>query len=378
MEPLKVGIVGTGVIGKVHLRALAACEGLHVVGSADIAANARETSVRDFGVPAYPDHVTLMQEAQPDYVVICTPHYAHAGIAIDAMALGAHVYIEKPMTVHADRAHQVLAAAKRHDRKVAVGFGRRLRPAERKFKEMIDAGFLGQILRASIVLTKWFRSQHYYNSATWRGTWDGEGGGVIVNQAPHDLDLICWTLGLPEAVCADIDARGHDIEVEDDLCAMLKWTNGAKAALQINTNEAPGRSFFEVTGTRGTLTLDSGRLIATRMGGDTREFSDTTKEAMQAPQPLDTVTYELPDGENRYAAMHRDFARAIQENRQPVCSGEEGLAEVELANALLLSGIRRSWVTTPVNAGEFNSTLAALVASKSMAATRADLLSPRD
>lgn len=370
MNHTRVGIIGLGSIGKVHLRALGECDDLEVVGLADSAAATRASIAAEYDLPVFADHQTLLRETSPDTVAICTPHFTHAEIAIDAMRQGAHVYIEKPMTVRASRAAEVIAVANECDRQVQVGFGRRLRPTDQKLKQLLEAGAVGTVQRVTMVLTDWFRSQHYYDSASWRGSWAGEGGGVLVNQAPHDLDLICWLLGLPSAVCAEIGVLGHDIEVEDNLSALLKWDHGATGTLQVNTHEAPGRCFLEITGTRGTLTLDNGRLTAVRMGQDTRHYSDTTRERMRPPEKAETISYQLQDSVNRYAAMHRNLAQNICQGTPLICTAAEGLQEVELANALLLSGLRQTWVEPPVDRATFNEALETLIATRSMSEAR--------
>ena len=366
MKELKVAVIGAGFIGGIHLETVKECEGLTAVGVADALPEASRKLAEQFGIEASTDHIELIEKTRPDYAVICTPHKSHAELAVAAMNRGVHVLVEKPITVYASKAGEIVETAKKTGMKLEVNFARRFKPTIAKLKELIVAGFPGNITRASIVLTEWFRSMFYYRSGTWRGTWDGEGGGVIVNQAPHDLDLIVWALGLPSEVCAEINTSGHDIEVEDDLCAMLKWPNGALGTLQVNTNEAPGRTCFEITGTKGTLLLDGTSLKATRMTHDVREFSETTTQKMEGPPTADTITYELPDTANRYALMHQNFADAIRNNAPLICSGEDALAEVELANALLVSGIKRTWVSTPVDPAEFDRIMAQLVESRNI------------
>lgn len=373
MSELRVGITGAGVIGAIHLEALKEVGQVRPVGITDVMPEARERLAGEYGIAAYASQAEMIAQARPDYVIVCTPHKTHAELVIAAMESGVHVLVEKPITVHAGKAREIVAAAERTGMKLGANFLRRVQPANAKLKELMGQGFAGEVKRVTIVLTEWFRSMRYYRSNAWRATWAGEGGGVTVNQSPHDLDMIVWLLGLPSAVCAELGTTGHEIEVEDEMCAMLKWPGGFLGTLQVNTNEAPGRTFVEITGTRGTLLLDRKGLTATRLAQDAREFSETTETTMGLPATAETITYTLPDTANRYALMHRNFAAVIRGTATPVCPGEDAVAEVELANALLVSGVKREWVATPVAPEEFERVMAALIETKSIAAARRKL-----
>ena len=168
-----------------------------------------------------------------------------------------------------------------------------------------------------------------------------------------------------------MNTSGHDIEVEDDVCAILKWPGGAVGSLQVSTNDAPGRELFEIAGTRGTLTLESGRLQKRRLACDAREYSDGTEDKFGKVEVDETITVELPDRENRFQRMHLNFVDALKNGVPLVCSAEHGRAEVELANALLVSGIKRQWVATPVNSKEYQEVLDKLIETKSVTAAQA-------
>lgn len=373
MPQLRVGITGAGVIGDIHLKALKDIPEITAVGITDVIPELRVRLAREHGLEAYASQAEMIAQAKLDYVTICTPHQTHAELAIAAMESGVHAFVEKPITVYADKAREIIAAANRTGMKLGVNFLRRICPVNVKLKELMTQGFAGEIKRVTVVLTEWFRSMFYYRSSSWRATWAGEGGGVLVNQAPHNLDLLVRLLGLPSAVCAELSATGHDIEVEDDVCALLKWPGGFLGTLQVNTNEAPGRTFLEITGTKGTLLLEGTKLTATRLAQDSREFSDTTETTMTPPATAETMTYTLPDPANRYTLMHRNFADVLCRKAAPVCPGDDALAEVELANALLVSGVRREWADAPVAPAEFERVMAALIATKSITAAREKL-----
>ena len=371
MTLLKVGVVGLGVIGQAHLKAIAKLSDVQVVGLADNSSALRETRSREYNLPAFPSHLELIEKTHPDYLVISTPHYSHTDIAMDAMRRGVHAFAEKPLTVSAARAEECVAVARQTGMLLGVNFLMRLAPARRKLHELIEGGFLGRTIRVTMVGTSWFRSMAYYRSSPWRATWASEGGGVIVNQSPHDLDLLNWAVGLPSEVFAELNTAGHEIEVEDDAVAALKWRGGATGTIHVTTNEAPGRSFFEVSGTRGTLTLEDNKLKATELAQDSAEFNRTTTVMWSAPAVQSSVTYELPDTADRFMLMHQNFAEAIRKGAPLVCSGDEAVREVELANALLVSGVKRKWISTPAAPKEFDAVLAKLVEVKKLDTAKA-------
>ena len=274
------------------------------------------------------------------------------------------------MTVRASRAAECLEVARETGMTLGVNFMRRMAPTHRRLFEAIRDGFVGTITRVTMVCTEWFRTMAYYRSSAWRATWKGEGGGVIVNQSPHDLDMLVWTLGMPCEVLCEMNTTGHDNEVEDDVCAVLKWPGGAVGSVQVSTNDAPGRALFEIAGTKGTLTLEGGSLRMAKLAEDSREYSDTT-DKLGAVETDETVTIELPDRENRFQRMHVNFVEALRGGAPLVCSAAEGLAEVELANALLVSGVKRRWVTTPVDPAEYEEVLDKLIETKSVAKAKA-------
>lgn len=366
MARARVAVIGVGFIGEEHLKALHGHGQFEIVGICDQSPALAAARSQQFSVPVYDDHTALLEQARPDYVTICTPHYSHASIAIDAMSRGAHALVEKPFTVSASAAEECIDVMDRTGMTMGVGFVMRLHPAHRRMRQLIEAGFLGDVVRVTFVRTNWFRSMAYYNSNPWRGTWKGEGGGIIVNQAPHDLDLIFWTAGSPAEVLVEMNTSGHDIEVEDDVCALLKWPSGATGVFHVSTNEAPGRSFYEIAGTKGTLLLEDGRVRATELTVDSRDFSETTTERMEPPPVAQSVTYDEPERDNPFVLLHENFASAIAGDATLVCSAQEALHEVQLANAMLLSGVGRQWTPVPAESEAFDSTLQGLIEAGSL------------
>jgi len=371
MKKTTVGIVGANNIGGTHLAALRGEEDVEISGIADLNPEILQAKSAEFETRGFGDHLELIETAKPDYVVVCTPHYSHARIAIDAMERGVHVLCEKPLTICASRAAECVDIAKKTGMTLGVNFLQRLRPVHRKLFDLARSGFLGTTTRVTMVQTNWFRTMAYYRWSSWRATWEGEGGGVLVNQSPHDLDFLCWVLGPPSEVFCEMNTSGHDIEVEDDVCALLKWPDGATGTLQVTTNEAPGRNFVEIAGTRGTLTTEGDRLRTVKLPRDSREYSESATAELGWSDDAKITEHELPETGDHFLTANRNFIEAIRTGRPLMCDGEGGLMEVELANALLVSGIKRKWVHTPVDPVEFDEVMKKLIECRRVAAAKA-------
>ncbi|MEZ4675271.1 MAG: Gfo/Idh/MocA family oxidoreductase [Caldilineaceae bacterium] len=230
-RPLRHAIIGLGAgIVSAHLPAIQELDNVVVVGGADVNAATGQARADELDCPFYTDHRQLLAEVQPDITIILTPHPFHAAIAIDALNAGSHVLVEKPMAVQVAEADAMIAAAKQNNRLIAVNFQQRFRPEVEAARQLIENGQLGEIQRVTQV-EPWLRTVAYYKSAGWRGTWKGEGGGVLMNQAPHSLDLLCHLAGMPKRVVAWNRTLRHSIEVEDTSMAMLEWENGALGSI---------------------------------------------------------------------------------------------------------------------------------------------------
>lgn len=365
MKTLRVGIIGTGNISRSHIKAIQGREGFELAGVADVSAEARKQASTAHGVPAFADHRALISSVKPDYVVVSTPHYYHAPITLDALDAGVHVFVEKPMAVDAAEAAACVSLAESRKRVLGVNFARRQGPNQRKMAELVREGFIGELIHATMICAKRYRNMAYYRSGDWRATWAGEGGGVTVNQAPHDLDFLLWVLGMPEKVLADMRPLGHDIEVEDDTTAIFHYANGANCTFYASTNVAFGRESFEVIGTKGRLMLDGNGLLTVALQADTRVL-----KADQKPRIANQETLDLPDDGDKLHEMHANFRRAVLNGEALCASGAEGLQEVQLANALLVSAIRQRWVTLPPDPTAYRTILDTLVKTRSMDETR--------
>jgi predicted dehydrogenase len=295
-------------------------------------------------------------------VIIATPHYFHPPIAVDAFARGLHVLSEKPLAVTVSAADSMIAAAKSSGKKFAVMYQMRGEGQNRAARAVIESGRLGEIYRTSLVMG-WYRSQAYYDSGGWRATWSGEGGGVLINQAPHYLDVFTWLGGLPQRVTGQTRTRLHDIEVEDEAFATLEYANGAHGYLYASTTEVPNHNMLEICGDRGKLILHGSSLRVFEVASPIRAFTQESKEMWAGPK-AEEVEVEIPSESplKGHALISQNFARAILYDEPLISPGEEGLNAVELINGLILSSKSGKTVTIPVDRAEYDRLIAELQA----------------
>lgn len=295
-----------------------------------------------------------------DAVIIATPHFFHAPLAIQAMEAGLHVLVEKPVCVQKSEGERMFEAHRKHSKLVfSAMFQQRLLPAHQKVKQLIDSGELGELFRVNWTITDWFRSEAYYASGGWRATWAGEGGGVLINQCPHQLDLFQWFFGMPCRVRAFCHfGRYHDIEVEDDVTAYLEYANGMNAIFTASTGEMPGTNRLEISADRGRLILEDRRALEfLRNEVPAREFSSTTERRMGIPKPW-KISIEPEAARTGHAEIIGNFARAIQGDEELVAPAMDGLHSVELANAILLSAFEDRTVELPMDSAHFEKVFA--------------------
>lgn len=293
----------------------------------------------------------MLEEAQPDLAIIITPHPFHAKQTIAALETGAHVLVEKPMAVHVKEAHEMVAAAKRCQRVLAVNFQQRLRPEIKTARALIQAGHIGKIQHADIKMT-WTRTAIYFENSTWRGTWNGEGGSVLLNQSPHELGLLCHLLGIPARVFAWTRRMLHQIEAEDTIQAMLEWSDGAIGSIHISTAEAGQPQRFELIRTGGHLSLGPGKLEVQGFDTDVRDFIQTSSNPFAAPELL-PQTADLPACTGNHVAIYRDLQRALARGSTPVGDAETSIMGLELANAMFYSSVTGQSVEFPLDADAY-------------------------
>ncbi|HZO89232.1 MAG TPA: Gfo/Idh/MocA family oxidoreductase [Chthonomonadaceae bacterium] len=362
-DKVRFGVIGTGGMGSAHCGILPQVPEAQLTAICDIDPTTRETVSAKYGVPGFATHRELLDSGLVDAVIIATPHYFHPPIAIDAFARGIHVLSEKPISVTVSAADAMIKAAKESGKKFAVMYQMRTEPQNIAARRIIESGQLGAIYRTSLVMA-WYRSQAYYDSGGWRATWSGEGGGVLINQAPHLLDLFSWLGGLPKTIHGTTRTRLHDIEVEDEAFATLEYPNGAHGYLYASTTEVPNHQMVEICGDRGKLVIHGSSLKFYEVATPISEFTRTNTAMWAAPESKE-VPVELPPQPEiqGHGAITRNLARAILYNEPLISPGEEGLNAVELINGIILSSKTGKPVSTPVNRAEYDKLIEELKAT---------------
>ena len=349
MTKVRLGIIGVGNMGSGHAANILAgkCPEIELTAVA-----ARREARRQWAKDTLPEGTAIFEEGSDliqsglcDAVHICTPHYQHPTLAMEAFAAGLHVMCEKPAGVYTKAVREMNEAAEKSGKVFAMMFNQRTNCVYRKMHEMVHSGQLGELKRVNWIITDWYRTQIYYDSGDWRATWEGEGGGVLLNQCPHQLDLLQWICGLPKTVQAFCqEGKWHDIEVEDDVTAYLQFANGATGVFVTTTGDAPGTNRFEVTGTLGKLVCENDKLTFWKLAQDEREFCRTATEGFAQPQ-CQQVEVET-DGENlQHVGVLNAFAGKILHGTPLVAEGTEGLGGLTLSNAMHLS----SWLGRAVD-----------------------------
>jgi predicted dehydrogenase len=350
-KKVRLGIVGVGSMGVGHARTCKEIEEFELAAVADVNAERARQVGEQFGVPYFSDHRKLVRSGLVDAVVIATVHYFHPPVAVDAFKAGVHVLSEKPLAVQISKAEQMARAAKKHGKVFSVMFQMRTTPVVKKAKELIETGQVGDI-RRTLLISPEFRSQAYYNAGAWRATWGGEGGGVLLNQAPHIMDVFTMLAGMPSRVHGRCETLMHDIEVEDQASAMLEYANGAVGYFYVSTCEV-GERVLEIVGDKGRLRLEGEKLTFQRFEPPVSEFN-RTNTAMWGRPDVEAVDLALEQCESGHQVVLRNFARAILHGEPLVSPGEVGLSSLELANAITLSSFKREPVKIPIKRREFD------------------------
>lgn len=345
MEKVRYGIIGLGNQGSSYMYNIFdknKIEGAVVSACCDnnpakIEAMKAKTTNKD--VVYFADYKEMLDSGLVDAVLVEVPHYQHPEMVMECLKRDIHVISEKPAGVYTKQVKEMNEFAK--DKKAFFGmmFNQRTNCLYRKMKEMIADGAIGELQRVNWVITNWFRTQNYYDSGAWRATWRGEGGGVLFNQCPHQIDLVQWVVGeMPVSVTAQLSyGRWHDIEVEDDVTAIFKYKNGATGVFVTSTSESPGVNRFEVSGTKGRLVAEEGKLIYYKNKIDTVEQIKTATEGFVAPN-FEKIEVET-DGKNpQHEGIIQNFTNAILGKEEVFALGVDGYNGVALMDAMQLSG----------------------------------------
>ena len=349
MDCVRIGIIGLGNMGSAHSKSL--IEGL-VPGMVLTAVADRQASRRSWAKENLPDTVSvyaegmdLIDSAAVDAILIAVPHYQHPELAMAGFSHRLHVMCEKPAGVYTKQVREMNDAAKRSQVTFGMMFNQRTNCVYRKMHELIQSGKLGEIRRVNWLITDWYRTQTYYDSGAWRATWAGEGGGVLLNQCPHNLDLLQWICGMPVRIRAFChEGKWHDIEVEDDVTAYMEYPNGATGVFITTTGDAPGTNRFEVTTDMGKLVCENEKLTFYRLAVPNSVFIRESKESFATPEM--TIEEIETDGLHlAHVGVLQAFTGNILRGEPLVADGTEGINGLTLSNAMHLS----SWLGKPVD-----------------------------
>ncbi|MGQ9455033.1 MAG: Gfo/Idh/MocA family protein [Armatimonadota bacterium] len=355
-DKVRIGVVGIGSMGSFHAKYLKAGE----VKRCELTAicDVDPDRLKDWSdLPTFTDSRELIRSGLVDAVLIATPHYEHTTIGIDAFENGLHVLTEKPISVHKADCEKLIAAYRASGKVFSVMYQMRTEPLCKKVKQLLDSGELGQIVRVNWIVTDWFRTQAYYDSGGWRATWKGEGGGVLLNQCPHNLDLLQWWLGMPSKIRAFCGfGKWHDIEVEDAVTAYLEYPNGATGVFVTTTGEAPGTNRLEIAGERGRLVVESGKITFIRNEESMLEFLKACPRGFGKPSVWNV---EIPYAreETGHKVVTQNFVDAILDGVERITPGEEGINAVELINCMLYSAWTDSTVNLPLDGAAYEAKL---------------------
>lgn len=334
MDRIRFGIIGCGVIGPWHARAITDTEEAELVACCDVIEERARKLAQDFEIEnIYTDYHQLLARPDVDAVCICTPSGLHGVMAIDAARAGKHVMCEKPVEITLPKIDEMVKACRDSDVKLGVIFQRRTSPMWSRIKNAIDSGCLGKIVLGDAYL-KYYRSQEYYDSGDWRGTWEMDGGGALMNQGVHMVDILRWIMGPVETVYAQADHLVRDIEVEDTACAVLKFASGAFGVLQGTTSVYPGMNHrLEFHGEKGTILVDCETIAKWDVPDDNGTCGGCGHGGVDIK--VGTAETEVTSVATQgHQLQIEDLCRAIKEDRDPMVTGEEARKAVEVILAV--------------------------------------------
>lgn len=353
MNEVRIGIIGIGGMGSNHAKMILSGQvpRLRLTAVADVSQSrldwAKENLPEDMAL--FSDGRALIDSGKCDAVLIATPHYFHPEYVVYALEHGVHALSEKPAGVYTKQVRAMNEAAEKSDKVFAIMFNQRTNCVYRKLHEMIESGELGQLKRVNWIITDWYRTQAYYDAAGWKATWDGEGGGVLLNQCPHQLDLLQWLCGLPVKVRAFChEAKWHDIEVEDDVTAYMEFGNGATGVFVTTTGDAPGTNRLELTFEKAKIVCEYDRLTYDRLTVNERDFCRTEKNGFAKPQ-TERITVETDGRNEQHAGVLKAFTARILDGTPLIADGTEGIRALMLSNAMFLSSWLDRTVTLPID-----------------------------
>ena len=364
MAPVRFGVLGTGNIGKQHIALLRSGD---INGAVLTATASRSGEAVDSTTPHFQTLDALLDAQLCDVLLIATPTMSHVEAAQSAMDRGLHVLLEKPLAMSVLQSQSLIGNAPTNLH-FSVMLNQRFHPAYATLKRLLDQGVIGDIQRYSWTMTYWYRPDIYYQVSSWRGTWPGEGGGLLINQCIHNLDILQWLFGLPESLVSNVAfGRYHQIDVEDEATAVLRHHKGMTGLLQASSGEAPGINRLEIIGDHGSLTWNDSQIILSKSDQSVSEHCATTHEMFGMPSFSPEVV-ALPESTNQHAQVLQNMTDTVAGNAQLLTPATEGIGSLQLANAILLSEWTGETVNLPIDAARYESLLREKIEGSSLRA----------
>lgn len=363
MDKVRIGIIGYGKMGSQHAKSFVDKKIPNAVLTciADIDPKRLEAAkiLLGDGVSYFENAEALIHSGCCDAVIPTVPHYYHPVYAIEAFKAGLHYLCEKPAGVYTKQVEEMNRVAKESGKVFGIMYNQRTNPIYQKARDLVQSGELGEITRTNWIITNWYRAQCYYDQSTWRATWRGEGGGVLLNQNPHNLDLFQWIAGMPCKVKAQVYYGKHrNIEVEDDVTALFEYPNGATGTYITTVADAPGTNRFEISGTRGKIVLEDNKLAFSRLREDSILFNERFKGGIGQPECW-SVDVPIKGMYTSHPGIISNFCDAILNGVGLIAPGEEGILGLSISNAIHLSSwMDSAWVNLPIDGDLFAEKLA--------------------
>lgn len=360
MDKVRFGIIGIGNMGTEHAKYLnnGEIDGAVLAAVCDVKEERRSWAKENLApeVKIFDDYKKMLDPNLVDAIIVAVPHYFHPPICIDVLNAGINVISEKPIGVYTKQAEELIKVAEKSDKLFGLMFNQRTNAMYRKARDMVQNGELGELKRCVWIITDWYRTQAYYNSGGWRATWSGEGGGVILNQCPHQLDLWQWIFGMPSKITAFCsEGKYHNIEVEDDVTVYANYANGATGVFITTTGEFPGTNRLEISGDLGKLVIESGKMTFTKLAVPERKWCFEATGGFVGPEKevidVDYSAFKLPKEQHR--GITQNFTNAILHGEKLMAPGKEGINGLRISNAIFLSSWLGKTVDVPVDGDLF-------------------------
>lgn len=347
MDKVKIGIIGIGNMGTQHVINITngKVPNLEIGALCDIDPEKRKKLSEKYpNIKIFENSDEIIESGLCDAILIATPHYFHPPIAKKAFEKGLHVLTEKPAGVYTAQVKEMNEAAEKSGKIFGIMYNQRTNPVYKKLRELIQNGSLGSIKRVAWIITDWYRPQAYHDSCTWRSTWKTEGGGALINQNPHQLDLWQWMFGMPSKIMSHVSfGKYYDIEVEDDVTAFMQYDNGMTGVYITSTGEAPGTNRLEISCDMGTVTVENNQIKFRRNVVSEREFNKTNTIPFGAPECWNCEIPVASDGGEQHVGILKNFTNAILTGSELLAPGYEGINGLTISNAIHYSAWTGGW-----------------------------------